>query len=292
MRSEAYVSLLSAGCDRNYYTAYCRGERHPITTFLPLKCYLHFCNQPLSEIIVALLLPYISDFCIYFSFSCVKPISTFCFYGRNWRLVTKKREDCRSWYHWHECSNCHAKKDEAPHEWNNNEVTAKPAGTTGTGWFGQYRFCDFLENGDTRCTQQPFSYIFRQVQCVKDLCGLSFQLLNRCLWALFGGFNVNSICHPCGPCLVHSNAAIREVRPKRTLPCMRPLDFLPEVSISDFSVIIQRRFYDRQWSLYGNPYVAVHCVKRGSLLLKRTKRAEILSEIGIYILEISFIITV
>ena len=41
-----HVSLLSAGCDRNYYTAYCRGERHPITTFLPLKCYLHFCNQP------------------------------------------------------------------------------------------------------------------------------------------------------------------------------------------------------------------------------------------------------
>ena len=60
-----HVSLLSAGCDRNYYTAYCRGERHPITTFLPLKCYLHFCNQPLSEIIVALLLSYISDFCIY-----------------------------------------------------------------------------------------------------------------------------------------------------------------------------------------------------------------------------------
>lgn len=24
-----HVSLLSAGCDRNYYTAYCRGERHP-----------------------------------------------------------------------------------------------------------------------------------------------------------------------------------------------------------------------------------------------------------------------
>ena len=40
-----HVSLLSAGCDRNYYTAFCRGERHPITTFLPLKCYLHFCNQ-------------------------------------------------------------------------------------------------------------------------------------------------------------------------------------------------------------------------------------------------------
>ena len=30
-----------------------------------------------SEVIVALLLSYISDFCIYFSFSCVKPISTF-----------------------------------------------------------------------------------------------------------------------------------------------------------------------------------------------------------------------
>ena len=41
------------------------------------------CRNPFSEIIVALLLSYISDFCIYFSFSCVKPISTFCFYGRN-----------------------------------------------------------------------------------------------------------------------------------------------------------------------------------------------------------------
>ena len=44
-----HVSLPSAGCDRNYYTAYCRGERHPITTFLPLKCYLHFCNQRISH---------------------------------------------------------------------------------------------------------------------------------------------------------------------------------------------------------------------------------------------------
>ena len=36
--------LLSAGSDRNYYTAFCRGERHPLVAFLPLKCYLHFCN--------------------------------------------------------------------------------------------------------------------------------------------------------------------------------------------------------------------------------------------------------
>ena len=35
------------------------------------------CRNPFSEIIVARLLSYISDFCIYFSFSCVKPISTF-----------------------------------------------------------------------------------------------------------------------------------------------------------------------------------------------------------------------
>ena len=38
MRSEAYVSLLSAGCDRNYYTAYCRGERHPMGAFAPFAC--------------------------------------------------------------------------------------------------------------------------------------------------------------------------------------------------------------------------------------------------------------
>ena len=34
-------------------------------------------SSAFSEIIVALLLSYISDFYIYFSFSCVKPISTF-----------------------------------------------------------------------------------------------------------------------------------------------------------------------------------------------------------------------